>query len=71
MSEHEDRGGHTRDPLPAPWEALSDFAAAYPLHLDCGENGEPLTRGRLRGVGGLPESGDDSELVDNGDGKAC
>ena len=43
-------------------EAISDFVASYPLRLSGGENGEPLARGRLRGVGGLPESGDDSEL---------
>jgi len=44
------------------WKGISDAAASYPLHLDAGEDGEPLARGRLRGVGGLPESGDDSAL---------
>ncbi len=53
---------HIAPGLDDSWEAISDYVASYPLRLSGGENGEPLTRGRLRGVGGLPESGDDSEL---------
>lgn len=53
---------HMAPGLDDSWEAISDFASSYPLRLSRGEHGERLTRGRLRGAGGLPESGDDSEL---------
>lgn len=49
--------------LDSSWRAVAEFAASYPLRLSAGEDGEPLTRGRLRAQQGpVEESGDDDEL---------
>lgn len=45
------------------WEAVAEFAARYPVRLHAGEEGEPLSRGRLQAASGpILESGDDDEL---------
>lgn len=45
------------------WQAIAEFAATFPVWLSRGENGEPITRGRLRSFAGpVEESGDDDEL---------
>ncbi len=45
------------------WQAIAEFAAAFPLRLSRGEHGEPLTRGTLRAAAApVYESGDDDEL---------
>lgn len=46
------------------WQAVADFAAAFPVRISRGEHGETLTRGRLTAhPGAVEEYGDDDELT--------
>ena len=45
------------------WRAVATFAAKFPVRLSSGEDGEPITRGRLRSASGpIEDSGEDDDL---------
>ncbi|GAB2447097.1 hypothetical protein GCM10027062_30850 [Nocardioides hungaricus] len=49
--------------LDASWQAIAEFAAAFPLRLTHGEHGEAITRGELVAEAGpVDETGDYDEL---------
>lgn len=49
--------------VPIEWEAVAQFAAAYPVTITHGPDGEPITRGRLTGYGApADEYGSDDDL---------
>ena len=45
------------------WQAVAAFAAAFPVRIQAGEDGIPITRGVLESFHRpIPESGDDGDL---------